>query len=77
MDTGEWYYLTVDNNTYYNITIHGINENGIPKDSVTISQDKAGKLTNYLWGFGWQPLVPSPSPIPLLPPDNTSWVATR
>ena len=68
-----WYFITTNETTYYNLTVHECYEGNETKDSITISVDDAGKITYYLWGFGYNPIT---SNVPTITTEDNwlSWV---
>ena len=71
LETQRYYFITTDEITYYNLTVHQCYEGNQSKDSITINVDDAGKITYHLWGFGWQPFT---QPHYIVTEDN-SWLS--
>ncbi|RLF51744.1 MAG: hypothetical protein DRN11_02290 [Thermoplasmata archaeon] len=55
LETQRYYFITTNETTYYNLTVHQCYEGNQTKDSITITVEDAGKITYYMWGFGYNP----------------------
>ncbi len=61
IENEKWYYLTTNENEYYNITIKQIYDNGNATDSVTLNVEKALDFVETHWNWNYTPI-----PIPHL-----------
>ena len=66
----KWYLITVDENTYKNLTIHELYEGNQTVDIITLKLNDVGNITYSTWGFGYIPTTYIPLPSVLTDSDS-------